>query len=335
MKNISIKNILTIIGIVGSIASIIGLIYVFLPSKNNRNILIQCRYFEKLTKTDESKSIDLIKSNFESKYYYNDEEILDLWNIQLEFKNISKQTIIGKGNRKDILTDSNFIKVLLAKNIKVVEVKKLNSIKDFPNNVKFSNNEIRFYFTQWRSNESSLYSFYVTSKQQNKNVVNVLQEDIFKSENLFSSLGERQIIDGNILFNFDYEDEPFLENFLPTELLSFFIVTGKTIIITIIIGIIIFLFGVIKSFLSTKKWLRKYKKEYYELLSSLYPDDEIKINKYLKNPDLVTTEEWIDFNGKPYTSPFFMWEDHDWLFFWVFIFLIFFIIMILIVQVLL
>jgi len=99
MKNY--RNIWFWLGIIGSLASIISVIIVFLQPKDYLQISINYNEVEYLSNNHLEKEPDL-----KIDYFYKEEKVKKLLKARIGLRNESRKTIIGKGDKKNIINDS-------------------------------------------------------------------------------------------------------------------------------------------------------------------------------------------------------------------------------------
>ncbi|WP_299766301.1 hypothetical protein [uncultured Dokdonia sp.] len=288
------KNLLKWFGIIGSIASIASVVYIFLPNNENIEIVVNTQNVERLTQTPGDG-----EPNFKVDYRYKGVEIQNLWKYSIQFKNNSDKTVIGRGAQKNILMDD--FTLLLKKNYTVLDYKKV--ISDFNNNLIVDSTNVKIAFEQWRPDEILEYSFYV------KTGINIADTLLFSQPNF------RQIIDGDIIFTnqIPKPNKKETSGFIPKEikLIGSIILSIIILILIIIFTIIVFLFPF--SLAKDIKWKNKNLLEYNLLVdnyfnSTQYPNKDkidLDIDKliYKNNPSSMLIEDfWEKFHGEKYPN---------------------------------
>jgi hypothetical protein len=266
-------------GAIGSIASIISLLIIFIPiNDDNINISINTIDLEKLTQSTEE-----IEPELKVEYKYKNQEINNLWKYNIQLENKSKKTIIGIGNLKNLLTDN--LTLLINDNYEILDFKKTKS--DFSNNIVIKDSLIMISFEQWRPNEIVQYTFYVKSNLKTPTPI------------ILSKLSFRQIVNGDISFSYQNPDD---KNIKITEIIPVeFLQVGYVISIIfslLFIGIItIFLVKYPFSIYKINKWKKKNYSKYSELIKRVITNDSEKLNLLLRSPDKNPEVFWKSFPG--------------------------------------
>lgn len=276
------KKIITWISTVGSIASLLGLIYIFFPLKENpiklNFIVTSCDNLTVFNNESEPE----IKAQFE----YKGNKITKLWKLNVLFKNVSEKTIIGNGQLKNIMFDN--LVFFIKDSYQIIDKKMIKS--EFNHNLSILGNDtIHLSFGQWRTEEKLEYSFYITTELNDKPGIEI-----------FYQPKDRQIIDGDILF---IRETPNNNKELVTNKLG--IPTKKVIYALFLLMISISLLVIIGMIISTpvgyvkkKKWLKLYLNSYNEHVNDLYSNNKKVLQQLFNKPESYAN--WSSFNGKKY-----------------------------------
>jgi hypothetical protein len=266
----------------GSIASVLGVFYIFYPRDNSKIgldfILSNCDNLTVFNTTGEPE----IEATFE----YKGERINKLWKLNISIINATNKTIIGYGQTKNLMF--NNLMFFVKNDFKIIDKKLIHS--DFNHNLSIASNDtIILDFKQWRFRERLDYSFYLTTDSENV-------PDIA----IFHQPEERQIIDGDISFLRKVEDS---EKILITNSLG--IPTKTVIYIIFILMCVVVLFflvwiticnpiGHIQRYIWKKKYLLKYndfiKQKGYDKLGLL--DNPQRFAKWNECDIPVYVEPW-------------------------------------------
>lgn len=277
------KKIILWFGIFGSIASIVSLLFIFIPSDNKIQLLINTQSVERLTQNFEKK-----EPNLKVNYQFKGLEIKNLWKYNIQFQNKSKKTIIGSGNQKNILTDN--LSLILKQGYEILDYKELKS--DFNSSLRVDSTDVKIYFEQWRKNEILEYSFYVKTNKINPDSL-LLKQPKF-----------RQIIDGDISFNLQDNG---VDKYKITRVFPDKIRQASFILIMIFLGLFIlisvFLIVFIPLvFVRVKNWKNKNWDNYKSIIEKVFSDDIEKREKLLEDPNYAPEFFWEKFDGNRYPS---------------------------------
>jgi len=279
----TLKKLILWFGIFGSIASILSVVFIFIPKNENIELIVNTQSIERLTQNFEDK-----EPNLKVNYKFKGIEIKNLLKYNIEFQNKSKKTIIGNGNQKNILLDNFTLK--LKEGYDILDYKKIKS--DFNNRLIVDSTEVKIYFEQWRENEVLEYSFYVKT-------------DIAKPDTLLLQQPDfRQIIDGDILFNIKETDKS--DNKI-TSVFPQKIRQASYIIVLIFLGLFILaltisIFIIPIGYVNIKNWKSKNYKKYSNLVETVFADDIDKKTRLLENPNDAPQLFWEKFDGDKYPS---------------------------------
>ncbi len=277
----TIKKILTWFGIIGSVASIISLIYIFIPRDQNLKLVVMTTSFENLTQDYEKSEPEL-----KVEYQYKGTKVNNLWKYNIRFINNSEKTLVGISSQKNILTDFLFFQTTA--NTEILDYKNLSN--QFNHKTKIDSSGIKIYFEQWRPKEYLDYVFYVKTDKKNPKA------------KLFEEPNFRQIVDGDIVFGIDKTttEQQRITQLIPlqgrqaTYIISLFF-TGLLIIIFTIIG-----FLTPFSYYKTNKWFRKNHVNFTKYIKEIFPDKLLVQDRYIQNPKTLPQNLWAKFAGEKF-----------------------------------
>ncbi|HEY4785308.1 MAG TPA: hypothetical protein VIH57_04635 [Bacteroidales bacterium] len=277
------RKLLTILTIVGSIASIIALIIVFLPKHNISTLDIKYISIENLT--------DIEKNNepeFTTNFEYKKQPINRLWKVNIELLNTSDKTFVGKGKLQNMLVDT--LQFFLRPGFQIIDKKKISGDFEHWFGVK-SNDTIQITFAQWRQNESIKYSLYIKS-----DTINQIAEDLFYQPK------ERQLLDGEMRF---IKSENKDNDTLVTDAFPKQIKKAVYIIILIFLGLMIFVFfGILVmnpiGFSKRISWLKNYRPAYQDFIDKEFEKNKELRKKYKYNPE--NFYNWTKFSYPKYPN---------------------------------
>jgi hypothetical protein len=277
------KKLILWFGIFGSIASILSVVFIFIPKNDNIQLIVNTQSIERLTQNFEDK-----EPNLKVDYKFKGIEIKNLLKYNIEFQNKSKKTIIGNGNQKNILLDNFTLK--LKEGYDILDYKKIKS--DFNNRIIVDSTEVKIYFEQWRENEVLEYSFYVKTDNAKPDTLLLQQPDF------------RQIIDGDILFNIKENNK--VDNKI-TSVFPQKIRQASYIIVLIFLGLFILaltvsIFIIPIGYINIKSWKSKNYAKYTSLVETVFSDDNYKKTRLLENPKDAPQLLWEKFDGDKYPS---------------------------------
>lgn len=277
----NIKKILTWFGIIGSVASIISLIYIFLPQDSNLKLVVLTTNVENLTQDYEKKEPEL-----KVEYQYKGTKINNLWKYNVRFTNNSQKTLIGISSQKNILAE--FLSFHTINGLEILDYKNMTS--QFNHKIIVDSTGIKIYFEQWRPNEYLEYIFYVKANSNNPNPI------------LFNQPSFRQIVDGDIIFGIDKKsgERQRITQIIPLQ--------GRqaTYIISLIftgLFIILFTFFVFLtplSYYKTNKWFRKNHFNFKQFVKETFPDKVEIQDKFILQPKNLPKNLWRKFKGERY-----------------------------------
>lgn len=277
------KKLLTWFGIIGSVASIVSLLYIFIPRDENIKLEVVAIDKESLTQDYRHIEPDLL-----AEYRYKGEKVKNLWKYHFKIINKSNKTLIGTSAQKNILTDS--LTFSLKNGYELLDFKKNHS--QFSHKLSIDSTLVKIAFEQWRPLEYIEYSFYI--RVNNSNPDNIP----------FKELGFRQIVDGDIIFKDVATDVKSKHNVL--NLPSRAVQSGYVISL-IFIGLFVILFTIIIvlipfSYYKTSRWYRKNFPEFVKFINTKFATNERNKNRFIDKPTSMPDHYWKDFKGQNYPN---------------------------------
>lgn len=275
------KRLVTLLSIIGSIASLIGLIYIFYPSKgNNIKLDFVLSSYDNLTVFN-----NVVEPEIKAQFEYKGNKIDNLWKLNVVLKNVSDKTIIGDGQLKNIM--SKDLLFFIKDGFQIIDKKLI--ISDFNHSLSIIGYDtIKLDFSQWRTGEKIEYSFYVTSDTLiNPNI------------DMFYQPKDRQIVDGDIVFLNDIQvkEQVLISNKLgkPTKKFTYVLFIILASILTLAFFIIIISNPV--GYVLRNNWNKKFLNKYNEHIIKNLPYSK---ESYLNKPE--NYYDWSKFKGEKYPN---------------------------------
>jgi hypothetical protein len=145
-------------------------------------------YEEKIT--IEVKTIDVLEltslpkiDGLQATFQFKDTTVTNLWKIRFYISNKGNKTIIGQGDRKDLL--SSGLSVYLKDSVSIISITAKN--RNFPIDISNNKNQLKLDFKQWKVGEYLEIIGYVENFDQNTPSVFMDDRDIIESEIIFSN----------------------------------------------------------------------------------------------------------------------------------------------------
>lgn len=275
-----IKRLAILIGIIAS-----GIIInKELIISDNTQIKCEYSYIENLTK----ENLKDDNSKIESVFYFQGEEIKNLWRGQIRFINSSNKTILGEGINKNIMNDSICFEV--SNGFHMIDKDLISS--DFTHYLNINDNYISIHFSQWRKGEILEYYLYFTTDSMR-----------FDPESFLSEFKKRQLEEGNIIFliNDKSKQKKTIDKILPTNLVYISNVLILLILLLIFVGQIIGVLYIIRDYNKWLKWLKNNRLEYVKFIKTKNLGyTESKISQIIKNPNTLSSKDWEGFIGEKF-----------------------------------
>lgn len=277
----ALKNILTWFGIIGSVASIISLVYIFIPQESKLNLSVQTTNIENLTQSSER-----IEPELTVQYQYKGSQIKNLWKYNIRFINVSKKTIIGVSNQKNILTD--FLSFKENPGLEILDYKNVSN--QFNHKLYLDSTGLKIYFEQWRPNEYLDYVFYVKADGNKPNPI------------LFGQLRFRQIVDGDITFGLEQKNTEVkrMTQIIPTQGRQATYVISLIFTGLFIIVFTIFVFLTPFSYYKANKWYKNYHIDFVQFIRETFPNKIYIQDKYILKPKVLPKHLWQKFKGEKF-----------------------------------
>ncbi|MFN8208952.1 MAG: hypothetical protein U0T82_16320 [Bacteroidales bacterium] len=279
----NVKKIVTWFGIIGSVASIVSLIYIFVPLKKNIELLVLTNNIEKLTQGYENKEPEL-----KVEYSYKGTSVDNLWKYNVRFINNSQKTLIGISNQKNIITEC--LSFIVNDDLRILDNK--NILSQFNHNIEVDSSGIKIFFEQWRPTEYLDYVFYVKANNNNPN------------KRLFDQPEFRQIVDGDIVFEVEKKGSEIkrITQILPLQFRQAMYVISLIFKALFIIIITISVFLLIPSFYKTNKWYKENNISFIRFIKETFHDKKELQDKYIEKPKDLPENLWFKFDGQKYPN---------------------------------
>jgi len=265
-----------IVGLVALMATIVGVV-ILLPAE-------KAEVAAQVLSNDELTMYPAV-AELKGYFTYADEEVAHLWKVRVKFVNSGDKTVIGMGNQKNIFGEGlNFV---FPDDTRILRIEEES--ETFESNVEqMEQTHFQIQFSQWRSGEYNIASFYIASEKSLEAVP-------------CPSVPTRDIIDGDVIIQDLTEREPRERVAIIDRLPRTISTIGK--IIGVISAGLIPLILIIMAISGWKPALRldNWKKQH---LSSF--------SKYLDQiqPALSEQEKKI-FRKKPHTLPDTLWAGFE------------------------
>lgn len=279
------KKLITWFGIVGSVASIISLLYIYIPQ--DENIKLEVIAFDKESLTQDYQHIE---PDLKAEYIYKGKKVKNLWKYNFKIINNSNKTLIGTSTQKNILTDS--LTLSLKNGYELLDFKRNHS--QFNHKLAMESTLVKIAFEQWRPQEYMMYSFYIRVNNSTPNNIP------------FKELAFRQIVDGDIIFKEAVVDNQVKHNILNLPNRA---VQSGYVISLIFIGLFVILFTIFIlltpfSYYKTNRWYRKQFPEFVKFVNTRFATNEKSKNSYIDRPMSLPHHYWKEFKGQNYPNLF-------------------------------
>lgn len=266
-----IKDYVTIIAAIGTIAIVA---YTFWPSGNELTY----------TFSEQKKwSVQPDTSVVQTKFYYEDSEVKNVYSSTLKLTNTGNNDLIGLGNAKSIITDKIDFKINNITNILNYDV----SQNDPNATIYIDSNFVHVSFNKWLENEKLRIEFLTSSE--------VDSAPSFE-------INSRQLVDGDIIQKASRTRSDIIDKFVDnTPNLILYLISG-VILFTLLVGsyrtfskpII-----AIRNYLRFLKWKEINADLFEEYLNGLEYISDSDRKFYLSNIHAVPHHIWKNFEGEP------------------------------------
>jgi len=266
-----IKDYVTIIAAIGTITIVA---YTFWPSGSELTY----------TFSEQKKwSVQPDTSVVQTKFYYEDSEVKNVYSSTIELINSGNKDLIGVGNAKSLITDKIDFKITNIDNIL-----NYNISQNGPNATIFiDSNYVHVYFNKWLENE-------------------ILKIELLTSNEVDSTptleINSRQLIDGDIIKKASRTRADIIDEFVDNtpNLIQYLI--SVVILFTLLVGSYrTFSRPIIsvRNYFRLKKWKEVYYDLFEEYLKSLDFVSDSDRKFYLNNLHNVPNHIWRDFESEP------------------------------------
>lgn len=224
------------------------------------------------------------------RFTYAGQEVTHLWKVKVKFVNSGDKTIVGVGNRANIVGEG--LNFAFPNNTRILEVEE--EAGDFESKIvpMEPKNNFQIRFSQWRSGEYRIASFYVASDEP---------LDVYP----LPTVPARDIIDGEVVVEDLTERGPYEQISLLDHLPRVISIPGKIIggifAGAIAAGLVVFMVWSWKNSVMLFKWKRRYLSDFFDYLDKL-DKVEPKLDDYhkqmfRKKPYELPSPLWVKFEG--------------------------------------
>ena len=229
-------------------------------------------------------------------FTYLDEEVAYLWKVRVKFVNSGDKTVVGIGNQKNILSEGlNFV---FPDDTRILRIEEES--ETFQSDMgQIEQNHFQIQFSQWRSGEYNITSFYIASEKPWEALP-------------CPRVPTRDIIDGNVIIQDLTEREPTgkmtMIDRLPEPIKILGKVMGGITAGTIAIALLIFVGSEWKPAIRLRRWKTRYLASFSDYVDHIEPplsDGDKK--RFKKRPYKLPDGFWANFEGEqvPVKDPMF------------------------------
>lgn len=244
------------------------------------------------------------EAELSASYKWSGEEVTHLWKLRIKFVNSGKITIIGKSNQKNIINDG--INFVFPDNTRILRIQMED--EDFTNIMKKKEiNQLQIQFSQWRSGEYALASFYIASEEP-------LDRDPFPMVPKI-----RDIVNGEVVVQ-DLRDRKLGEPLLYIDRAPKYIsISGKIIgwgiVAAVALGSFVLFIGgciAIAQLCQIAWWKRNHLSEFTKFIDKIKPPlTNEKKEEYSKKPFILPAKHWDKFKGQQIPVKNIMFESES------------------------
>jgi|GEM_PF-2108315 len=263
--------------VVGLVALVIGLLS-YLAMGQKTEIAAQVLACDELT---------TYHPELEAKFIYAGEEVAHLWKLKVKFVNSGDKTIVGMGNQANIIGEG--LNFMFPEDTKILRVEE--EADTFQSDVaQLDVNKFQIQFSQWRSGEYMISSFYVASEQP-------------LAVDPCPAALNRDIIDGDVVVQDLTKERPSEQMSLIDRLPRPMSLSGK-IMGGISAGVLtlLFIITLIWAWIDTVKkftWEKRYLSSFRSYLDHIEPALSKSIKRRYENaPETLPDNLWANFEGK-------------------------------------
>lgn len=232
--------------------------------------------------------------NLTAKFKFNGDDVNHLWKLVFRIKNTGDLTLIGRGERSNLL--ENYIPIGFGSDSIIIDFE-INYNDLNLSVIKKDNSSIQIKFDQWLSSESALITMYIES-------INGAEEKPFPLS-LTRSLINGEIITHDLTSIKNKESSPPAVSY-PKTILSFAKTISAIFLAISIFVVLLLAFWAPFDFYKFRLWKRKnynlYSKHVEGFIDSEDKEKIIKhaIVRYKKHPEHLPEFMWGDFEGERY-----------------------------------
>lgn len=271
-----IKDYGTIVALLASLATLIAVVVQLSPK--SAELTINVRNIENLTRLPGIPQL-------EGRFLFKGDEVKDLLSVRLQLSNTGNVTIIGKGNKKNIIGDS--IGFDLPEYLSVLEI--VQGGGSFNYQIENTNRRsVGVRFEQWRPGEDISVVLYVegVNREGRPVVITPRGRDLVD--------GELVILDQSV--SDQVKVNPVREKLGQTTASILKAITGVTLFVTILIYAMLMI-EPFKEYRKRKKWMQTFGAKFNAYVDSLKQLDQEQKKNIKKNPKLLSRVLWVPFEG--------------------------------------
>ncbi len=220
-------------------------------------------------------------------FTYADEEVTHLWKVRVKFVNSGDKTVVGMGTQKNILGEGlNFV---FPDNTRILRIEEES--ETFQSNIEqIEQNHFQIQFSQWRSGEYAITSFYIASEKP---------LEVYPCP----SVPTRDIIDGDVIIQDLTEREPrervSIIDRLPIPISMAGKVIGGIFAGAIAVGLLIFVIWSWKNSIVLFTWKRRYLSDFFDYLDEVEPKLPHQTKqRFRRRPYELPSRLWDKFEGQ-------------------------------------
>lgn len=276
-----------IVGLVALLATVVGVVILLRAEKTE--VAAQVLASDELTMYPPEPELT-------GRFTYGGEEVAHLWKFRVRFVNLGAKTIIGEGNLKNILSEGvNFV---FPDDMRILRIEE--EADTFQSNiVQLKQNQFQIQFSQWRSDEYTIVSFYIAC-------------DKAVHTGPFLTALTRDIIDGEVVIQDLTQERPGEPMFVIDRLPGAISMPGK-IIGGFLAGVLAIIVVIVvpwgwKDSLPLMVWKRRHLSNFLNYLDQVEPKlSERRKQMLKKRPDKLPKELWAKFKDPkaPLKTPMF------------------------------
>ena len=234
-----------------------------------------------------------------AQYFYKESYVKNLWKVIVTMENVSKKTLIGVGQHKNILYDS--LKLNINPTVLLLDTRLISA--DFWHQMRIETSQFNILFNQWRKNEKIKYSFFyqaINSKIVDKQIL--------------QAPTARQIIDGEFVFDIVLPNQLELDNKGTSQFIFSPLLTKIGYFIAVFLGgsitLVILLMLTVSPFeyYKVQQWKKKNYKNYLNYIGNKFKIDSDQYLTYREEPTELPNQYWEEFEGANFPNIWTDWE---------------------------